>query len=311
MNSAFDRVLVTGVTGQVGRALVEQLGVHRCVAASRAVLPLDFPETIPHRLDYFRPRAIINAGAYTAVDKAESPDEAIFVKAINEESPAGLAQWCARNRVPLVHFSTDYVFDGSGSAPRTEKSTTGPLNEYGRTKLAGEEAILASGCRALIFRTSWVYDHQGKNFFRTMLKLGAEREQLRVVGDQIGAPTFAPQLAHAAILALENALEIEEKTGQFPTGVYHLCHSGDTSWHGFAQEIFEGARERGVALRVGQVDCIETRDYPTPARRPLNSRLDCSKADQVLGVRLPDWHFGLEECLDLWLEHHSRGDSNS
>ncbi|MEN9724101.1 MAG: hypothetical protein RJB38_2087 [Pseudomonadota bacterium] len=302
MNAAFDRVLVTGVTGQVGRALVEQLGVHRCIAASRAVLPLDFPEALESRLDYFRPRAIINAGAYTAVDLAESPEEAIFVQAINEQSPERLARWCARNRVPLVHFSTDYVFDGSGTEARHEACPTAPLNEYGKSKLAGEQAILESGCFALIFRTSWVYDHQGKNFFRTMLRLGSEKEELKVVSDQIGAPTFAPQLAHAAISALERALEQQESSGQFPTGIYHLCHSGETSWWGFAQEIFEQAQRRAVELKVQRLLKVATTEYPSAARRPLNSRLDCQKVKEVLQISLPDWRVGLDECFDRWLE---------
>lgn len=303
MNVAFDRVLITGVTGQVGRALLEQLGPHRCIAASREVLPLNFPETIPHRLDYFRPRAIFNAGAYTAVDQAESEHEAVTLRAVNEESPQKLAQWCFQNRVPLVHFSTDYVFDGSGDQPRTEEERTRPLNRYGASKLAGEQAILDSGCRALIFRTSWVYDHRGKNFLQTMLRLAAERETLRVVSDQIGAPTFAPQLAEAALLALENALQIEEKTGSFPTGVYHLCHRGETSWHGFAEAIFSGARSRGARLSIQKLERISTENYPTPAKRPQNSRLNCSKAEKTLGVRLPEWQVGLEECLDLWMNH--------
>jgi len=302
VHSAFDRVLITGVTGQVGKALLEQLGVHRCIAASRAVLPLDFPETLNHRLDYFRPRAILNAGAYTAVDQAENPDEAIFVRAINEESPARLAQWCAKNQVPLIHFSTDYVFDGTGDDPRTEKAPTNPLNVYGQTKLAGEKAILESGCKALIFRTSWVYDHQGKNFFRTMLRLAAEREALNIVSDQTGAPTFAPQLAQATIDALENALDLEAKSGQFPTGIYHLTHRGEISWHGFAEAIFSGARARGAHLKVRDVNAIRSDAYPTPAKRPRNSRLDCSLAEQRLNVRLPDWKAGLEECLDLFAE---------
>lgn len=302
MNSAFDRILVTGVTGQVGQALVNQLGVHRCIAASRAVLPLDFPETLDHRLDYFRPRAVFNAAAYTAVDAAERPEEAIFVKAINEESPGRIARWCARNRVPLVHFSTDYVFDGAGHAPRSELDPTNPLNEYGRSKLAGEDAILESGCAALILRTSWVYDHQGNNFFQTMLRLGGERERLKVVSDQVGAPTYAPQLAEAAITALEQALGTQENTGSFPTGIFHLCHSGETSWHGFAEAIFQGVRDRGRSLAVRVVEPIPTSSYPTPARRPLNSRLDCGKARERLQASLPDWRIGLEECLDLWSE---------
>jgi dTDP-4-dehydrorhamnose reductase len=294
-----ERMLVTGVTGQLGRAVLALQGAHRCIAASRAVLPLDFPEALPARLDYLKPQVILNCGAYTAVDAAEKPEEEIFVRAVNAESPAKLAQWCAAHGVPLVHFSTDYVFDGSGSQARDESSVTGPLNTYGRTKLEGEKAILASGARALIFRTSWVYDAGGKNFLNTMLRLGAEREQLKVVADQMGAPTYAPHLALAAIEALEKALEIETRSGQFPTGIYHLCGGGETSWHAFASRIFEGARARGAKLSVREVSAITSAEYPTPARRPLNSRLNCSRAFEMLGVSLPSWQTGLDECLDL------------
>ena len=294
-----DRVLVTGVTGQLGRAVVELLGAHHCIAASRAVLPLDFPETIPTRLDYLKPRAILNCAAYTAVDAAERPEEDIFVRAINSESPARLARWAYENKIPLVHFSTDYVFDGSGTTPRDEAATPSPLNAYGRSKLEGEKAILQSGAKALIFRTSWVYDSNGKNFLNTMLRLGAERPELKIVSDQYGAPTYAPHLALAAVDALERALAIEARSQKFPTGVYHLCNSGETTWHGFASQIFEGVRSRGSKLAVTRVDPIASSEYPTPARRPLNSRLNCSRALEVLGVSLPPWEQGLEECLDL------------
>jgi dTDP-4-dehydrorhamnose reductase len=294
-----DRVLVTGVTGQLGRAVLELLGAHHCIAASRAVLPLDFPETIPTRLDYLKPRAILNCAAYTAVDAAEKPEEEIFVRAINTESPAKLARWAQENGVPLVHFSTDYVFNGHGNTARDESSKPSPLNAYGRSKLEGEKAILNSGAKALIFRTSWVYDAHGKNFLNTMLRLGAERPELKVVSDQYGAPTYAPHLALAAIEALERALSIEARSQKFPTGVYHLCNSGETSWHGFASQIFNEAKSRGAKLAVTRVDPIASSEYPTPALRPLNSRLNCSRAFEVLGVSLPSWEQGLEECLDL------------
>jgi dTDP-4-dehydrorhamnose reductase len=305
MPAALDRVLVTGVTGQLGRAVVELLGAHRCIAASRSVLPLDFPEVLATRLDYLRPTAIINCAAYTQVDKAEDPAEALFVRATNEESPRALAHWCAARGVPFVHFSTDYVFDGSGSSARDEDADVAPLNVYGRTKLEGERAVTEAGGRFLTLRTSWVYDSHGDNFFGTMLRLGAEREQLKVVADQVGAPTYAPHLAMAAIDALERAVEIEAGGAKFPSGVYHLCGGGETSWHGFASKIFEGARTRGAKLSVREVLPIASSEYPTPARRPLNSRLDCSRAHRVLGVKLPQWEHGLDECLDLKFNAHS------
>lgn len=306
--AAMDRVLVTGVTGQLGRAVVQLLGAHRCIAASRSVLPLDFPEVLATRLDYLRPTAIINCAAYTQVDQAEDASEAVFVRAINEESPRELARWCAARGVPFVHFSTDYVFDGSGEIARAEDAPVAPLNVYGRTKLDGERAVSEAGGRSLIFRTSWVYDAQGKNFLNTMLRLGAEREQLKVVADQVGAPTYAPHLAMAAVDALESAVEIESGgsgDANFPTGIYHLCGGGETSWHGFASRIFEGARARGAKLSVREVAPIASSEYPTPAARPLNSRLDCSRARAVLGVSLPHWEHGLDECLDLKFQSHT------
>jgi dTDP-4-dehydrorhamnose reductase len=307
-----ERLLVTGVTGQLGKAVVALHGAHRTIAASRAVLPLDFPEALAHRLDYLRPEAILNCGAYTQVDAAEKPEEEIFVRAINSESPAQIAKWCAARSVPMVHFSTDYVFDGSGTEPRDESAPTAPLNVYGKSKLEGERAVLESGAKALIFRTSWVYDANGKNFLNTMLRLGAERSELSVVCDQVGAPTYAPHLALAALEALERALQIESRTGRFPTGVYHLCGSGETSWHGFASKIFEGARARGATLALSEIaqnlKPIATSQDPTPARRPLNSRLNTSRALEVLGVSLPHWENGLEECLDLKLGELKSGE---
>ncbi|MFN7684778.1 MAG: dTDP-4-dehydrorhamnose reductase [Oligoflexia bacterium] len=293
-----NRTLVTGVSGQLGRAVVSFLGAHRCIAAGRAALPLDFPEALSHRLDYLNPQAILNCAAYTAVDQAEKPEEELFVRAINEESPGRLARWCASRGIPLVHFSTDYVFDGHGTTRRSESDPTHPLNAYGRSKLAGEKAVLESGAKALVFRTSWVFDSEGKNFVNTMLALGAQRETLRVVADQVGAPTYAPHLAIAAVEALERALEIEARTGTFPSGVYHLCAGGETHWQAFAERIFEEARARGAQLAVKEVLPIASSEYPTPARRPLNSRLDCSRAAEVLGTAIPHWSHGLEECLD-------------
>jgi dTDP-4-dehydrorhamnose reductase len=306
---AFDRVLITGATGQVGSALLSCFGAHRCIAPPIEAFPLHFPEVLEKRLDYFKPTAIFNAAAFTQVDLAESPDQEPIVEAVNHESPARIARWCNRNGVPLVHFSTDYVYSGQGTHARREDEPTGPLNTYGRTKLAGDAAILSNGAKALILRTSWVYDSAGTNFFRTMLRLGKEKKELRIVSDQVGAPTYAPHLAHAAIDALEAALGLEQKVNSFATGIYHLVNSGETSWHGFAQAIFEGARAMGALLAVENVLPIETASYPTAAARPLNSRLDTSKIRETLGVKMPSWQTGLEECLPLWRELEQKKDT--
>ncbi len=299
---SLDRVLVTGANGQLGRALIQLLGPHRAIAATRDVLNLEFAPSIPARLGYFKPTAVINAGAYTAVDKAESDEQTAMW--VNAEAPAKMAEWCAAHDVPFIHFSTDYVFNGEGDSPRTEDHSTNPLNVYGRTKLEGERQIEAVAresakqgreLRYLIFRTSWVYDGQGKNFLNTMLKLGAERETLKVVSDQIGAPTYAPHLADATLQALENACSAQ----RFPSGIYHLCNTGETSWHGFASAIFDEARAHEISLKIREISPILSSEYPTPARRPLNSRLDCNKALEVLKVRMPDWRTGLSECMDL------------
>jgi dTDP-4-dehydrorhamnose reductase len=283
-------IMVLGAGGQVGRALVEALGP-RAIALGRSDADYSRPTTLPAVLDRFKPAAVINAAAYTQVDRAESEyDEALRV---NGEAPGILAGWCAAHDVPLVHYSTDYVFPGTGFRPWTETDAVGPLNAYGRTKLEGERRVAAAGGQWLIFRTSWVYDAIGRNFFTTMLRLGQERETLSVVADQHGAPTYAPHLAEATLRALERAMAQAE----FPSGIYHLCHGGETTWHGFSEAIFAGARYRAHNLRVESVRPIASSEYPTPAKRPLNSRLDTSRALATFGVQLPHWLVGLDACL--------------
>jgi dTDP-4-dehydrorhamnose reductase len=297
------RILVTGATGQVGRALSQLLG-ERAIAIGHEEADFSRPETLPAALDRFRPSAIINPGAYTQVDQAEREEER--ARLINAEAPGVIARWCARNAVPLIHYSTDYVFSGEGTRPWEESDPVGPLNAYGRTKLAGERAIAeamgASGAW-MIFRTSWVYDATGKNFVRTMLRLGAEKEQLRIVADQHGAPTYALHLARATLSALETAQgrgpDARAPDARFPSGIYHLCNAGETSWLGFAERIFARARELGIPLKVKTVEPTATASYPTPAPRPLNSRLNTGKARRELGLALPDWEQGLQECLEL------------
>jgi dTDP-4-dehydrorhamnose reductase len=282
---------VSGGSGQVGRAL---LGGCRedTVALDREDFDFSDPKSLEEKLNQLGkpPRALINAAAYTQVDRAETESELAFK--VNAEAPEQLARWCAKNGVLLVHFSTDYVFSGEGTRPWRETDKTGPKNAYGRSKLAGEEAIQRSGANFVILRTSWVYDAFGKNFLKTMLNLGKDRETLRVVADQIGAPTYAPHLARVTFDVVRAVLDDKK-----PAGLYHLCNGGQTSWHGFAEEIFAQARKQGLELKVNRVEPIRTEEYPSPAARPKNSRLDTEKAFQTWGVRLPDWKKGLNECL--------------
>ncbi|MDR1934575.1 MAG: dTDP-4-dehydrorhamnose reductase, partial [Candidatus Accumulibacter sp.] len=238
------------------------------------------------------PRVIVNAAAYTAVDKAES--EPGLARTINAEAPAVLAETAAALDAWLVHYSTDYVFDGSGAAPRVETDPTAPLSVYGRTKLEGEQAV-ARCAKHLIFRTSWVYAARGANFAKTMLRLAAERDSLRVIDDQVGAPTGADLLADVTAHALR-AVETRPEWA----GLYHLAAAGETSWHAYACFVIELARRAGRPLRLGaeRIEAIPSSAYPTPARRPLNSRLDTGKLQRTFGLRLPDWRAGVQRLLD-------------
>ncbi len=287
-------ILILGRDGQVGGALVRLLG-SRAIAPGRGeadFLKHDFIKQLEQWLAGRPVSVVINAAAYTAVDKAESEGREEAFR-INSEAVGELAAWCCERQLPLVHYSTDYVFDGSGDRPWREQDTPHPVNAYGESKLAGEHALRGAGCDYLLLRTSWIYDAYGKNFFNTMLRLMGEKERLAVVSDQIGAPTYAPHLARATLSALNRAAAGDA----FPSGTYHLCSGGETSWHDFASAIFALARAHGCALKCQRVDPIPTSDYPTPARRPLNSQLDCTQARQVLGVALPHWEEGLKECF--------------
>lgn len=290
------RILLLGCKGQVGWEL------QRALAPLGEVTALDFdtnpaadfsrPESLPALLDALAPQVIVNAAAHTAVDKAESEPE--LAQAINAVAPRELGRWAVAHDATLVHYSTDYVFDGSGTAPRAEDAPTGPLSVYGRTKLAGEEAIRASGCRHLILRTSWVYAARGGNFARTMLRLAAERDELRVIADQIGAPTGAELLADVTAHALR-ALGVDPSLA----GTYHCTAAGETSWHGYACHVIEWARAHGYPVKVAPdaIRAIPTADYPTPAARPLNSRLDTSRLQRAFGLRMPPWQQGVERML--------------
>ncbi|HEX8098103.1 MAG TPA: dTDP-4-dehydrorhamnose reductase [Pyrinomonadaceae bacterium] len=293
MHSTSDKpVLVTGAGGQLGRALTRILG-GRSLFLDRARLDLSEPSEIESALAGVDPSAVINAAAYTQVDRAE--EEQLLAVRVNSEAPGRLARWCAGRAVPFIHISTDYVFSGEGARPWTEDDNASPVNFYGQTKLEGERRVIDAGGRFLIFRTSWVYDAAGRNFLTTMLRLGRERETLSVVKDQWGAPTYAPQLASAVLEALESALGFDT----FPSGIYHLCHAGETNWHEFAEEIFAAARGKGIKLKVREVLPVTTAEYRTIAKRPLNSRLNTEKARRTLGLTMPHWSEGLARCMEL------------
>lgn len=297
------RLLLIGVTGQVGRALTSA-----CVAWPEVIATARNPANAPAEtrclqlevsdLDAVRtvvrdvrPTAIINAAAYTAVDRAESESEVAMT--VNAGMPGVLAEEAERVGAALIHFSTDYVFDGSGTRPWREEDVTQPLSVYGRSKLAGEQAIRNSGAAHLILRISWIYAPRGQNFVRTMLKLGCERTELRVVADQCGAPTPASCVAQATAKILTQAGDSPAEFFQTRGGIVHLPCAGETTWHAFAEEVFRRARVAGVPLRVERVTPIATAEYPTPAVRPLNSRLDGTRAYEKFGVRLPDWKAAL------------------
>ena len=293
--SAWPRVLVTGAHGQVGRALIAAfVGSAEVIACDRNALDLADPEAIRTKIRETAPDVILNAGAYTAVDKAES--EADLAMAINGHAPGVLAEEAKRAGALLVHYSTDYVFDGSGSSPWVEGDATNPLSVYGSTKLAGELAIQRVGGRFLIFRTSWVYASEGKNFVLTMLRLGRERDSLKVVDDQVGAPTTAGELARATHAITTGILENKHGLSEEWAGVYHMTCAGRVSWCGFARAIFA----RATALLDGKtpkVNPIATSEYPTPAKRPHNSVLSNEKLHRRFGVRLASWESGLDEVL--------------
>lgn len=285
------RILVAGASGQLARALVDAAaGRHAVTALGRPQLDLKDPGTIARAVKAVAPDAIINAGAYTAVDKAESDEtEATAVNA----GSGDLARAAAERGVPFLHVSTDYVFDGTLNRPYREDDPVAPLGAYGRSKLAAEMAVAAADPKGLTLRTAWVYHHEGANFVRTMLRLAETREEVNVVADQVGCPTYAVDLARA-LLVLAERRAADGQAG--PAGVFHLAGSGETTWFNFASAIFEGAAKRG--FKVPRVNPIPTSGYPTPAARPANSRLDCARIERAYGVRLPEWPDALERCLD-------------
>ena len=259
----------------------------------RPEFDFDRPETIEPAFRAAAPWLVVNAAAYTAVDRAEADEAAAF--RANCDGPEMLARLCAAAGIPLIHVSTDYVFDGDKPSPYVETDPVGPRGVYGASKLAGETAVLTSGARAIILRTSWVYAATGHNFVRTMLTLARTRDALRVVADQHGCPTAAADLA-AAVLAIAARLEAEG-WDDFRAGVFHAAGSGETTWHRFAQAVFREASRHG-AKTPASVAAISTAAYPTEARRPANSRLDCGRLEAVFGIRLPDWRDSLARTVD-------------
>ena len=284
------KILISGKTGQVAVELQKHLaGLGELVVLGRDVLDLAVPGQIRSQVRAHRPDLIINAAAHTAVDQAESEPELAF--AINGIAPGVFAEEAAALGIPLIHYSTDYVFDGSKPGPYTEDDPTGPLGVYGKSKLAGEQAITAVGGQHLILRTSWVYSTHGKNFLLTMQRLLQERPELRVVADQIGAPTWAGTIARSTRLLIERWQAAE--AGAW--GVYHLTAQGETSWFGFTQAIAEHLSAQGKPCAT--LEPIPASAYPTPAARPQNSRLDCSRLEREWQVAQPAWQNALRECL--------------
>ncbi|HEY0588893.1 MAG TPA: dTDP-4-dehydrorhamnose reductase [Pseudoduganella sp.] len=288
------KILLIGKNGQVGHELQRTLlPLGELVALGRDGLDLNDLAMVKQVLESQAADVIVNASAYTAVDRAES-DEAGAL-AVNAAAVGLMAEYASAHNALLVHYSTDYVFDGEKTAPYVEGDVTAPQSAYGRSKRAGEEAILASGCKALVFRTSWVFSAHGGNFIKTMLRLAGERDSLNVVADQFGAPTSAELIADVTALALA-----AYRRGALADGIYHLTAAGATTWHGLASYAIERARARGAVLKVdpAQITPIPTEAYPVPAKRPKNSRLDTSKLSTALDLQLPDWKAHVDRLIE-------------
>lgn len=310
------KILLLGANGQLGRSFVEDGGLaargelvtacrdgKRFDGADIETIDLAAPDSLHALLDRVQPHVIVNAAAYTAVDRAEQ-EEALATR-VNGEAVGVLGHWAAARGALVIHYSTDYVFDGHATAPYAVDAATAPLGAYGRSKLAGENALRASGAAHLLFRTAWVYAPHGNNFLRTMLRVGAERDALRVVADQIGAPTSTALIVDGTLVALDAWLAGDGTRRRTLEGTHHLVASGRTSWHGFASAIFAGAVERGLLAHAPQVAAITTAEYPTPAKRPAWSVLDNAGFIQRFGYPLRDWRHGLDEVLDALSRQHT------
>jgi dTDP-4-dehydrorhamnose reductase len=284
------RLLVTGCSGQVAQALrgLSRDGV-QVVALGRPELDITDPASVTEAILRHQPEAVVNPAAYTAVDKAESEEAAAF--AVNATGAGHVAAAAAAQGLPVIHISTDYVFSGDKAAPYLETDLPGPQSAYGRTKLAGEVAVAGANPRHVILRTAWVYSPYGANFLRTMLRLASSQDTLRVVADQFGTPTYAPDIADG-ILAVARRLRDQNA----PSGVFHMVAAGDTNWAGFAQEIFRQSADRGGPS--ARVEPITSAEYPTAARRPASSRLDTARFRATFGHELPPWQDGVRRCLD-------------
>jgi dTDP-4-dehydrorhamnose reductase len=285
------RILLLGKNGQVGWELQRSLApLGSVIACDRHEADLENLPQLRKLILQHKPSVIVNAAAYTNVDKAEAEIEK--ADAINTVAAAFLAEQAKALDAHLIHYSTDYVFDGNGSASKIENDQTAPLNVYGKTKLAGELAIQHSGCRYMIFRTSWVYATRGNNFAKTILRLAAERDQLQVINDQIGAPTGAELIADVSAHALR-------QINSTPSDVYHLVASGETSWHGYAEFVINQSEKAGIALKLtaDSIKAICSNDYPTAAQRPLNSRLNNAKLQKTLNLKLPEWQNGVARMM--------------
>ncbi len=294
-------ILLTGATGQVGGELLKLLPeLGEVIAPPRSTMDLADPNSIRETIRAIRPRWIVNPGAYTAVDKAETEPE--LAHAINAHAAHAIGEEARAIGAGVIHFSTDYVFSGTGTAPYIETDPPAPVSVYGATKLAGEKALAATGAGHLVFRTSWVYGAQGKNFLLTILKLAREREHLRIVGDQHGAPTWSRDLAEMTVQVMGRC---EKAAANKPfadvmaevSGIYHASGRGETTWHGFASEAVRLQREKDPSTSFANLEAIPTAEYPTPARRPANSRLNCTKLEQIFGWRMMHWHESLQEVL--------------
>ncbi len=288
------KVVLLGKNGQVGQELQRTLApLGNIIALGKEDLDLTDLDALRNVLSSQAPEIIVNAAAYTAVDQAESDSTTAF--RINAEAPEVMARYARFNGSLLVHYSTEYVFDGQKSSAYIETDSPNPLNVYGQSKLAGERAIQGGGCHALIFRTSWVFSAPGRNFINTILRLARERDTLDVVSDQLGAPTSAELLADVTALAIASC-----QSDALREGMYHLTASGSTSWYGLACYIVQQAHAKGMDLKldVPNIRAIKTADYPTPAKRPRNSRMDCSSLSQQLGITLPHWQVHVDRMLD-------------
>lgn len=302
-------ILLTGSQGQLGQELQRSLlPIGRVHATDRTMVDLAETAAIEKILDRLNPSIIVNAAAYTAVDRAESEPQ--VADRINHQAPACVAAWAARHRALLIHYSTDYVYDGTlQGRPYREDDAPAPINVYGASKLAGDRAIADSGCTHLIFRTSWVYGLHGQNFMKTMLSLMAKRESIKVIADQYGSPTSTRLIADVTALAIQEILKLGEPDPIGISGTYHLQSSGETSWFRYAQFILQHLMSRDKAgsasIPCREIVAITSSEYPTVARRPANSRLDCTKLERTFNLSLPDWKIPLGLSLNELAEYTS------